>query len=273
MGVVNVTPDSFSDGGLYTDVHAAERRVDELIDGGADIIDIGGESTRPGSTPVAPAEQISRIELAVRYAVSRDRALVSVDTSSPEVADRMLGLGAHLVNDVSCLRQSELAEVVARHGAVLVLMHSRAPMSKMQDFGAYPETGYGDVVADVRREWSAARDRATASGLAEADVWLDPGLGFNKSARQSLELLARLAELRSEGVPIVVGPSRKSFIASVDGAPPEHRLGGTIAACLFAAKQGAAVLRVHDTQPVRQAFALWQAAAAAHRRNMDAQHA
>ncbi len=143
-------------------------------------------------------------------------------------------------------------------------MHSREPMSQMRGFSEYPDDAYGDVVADVRTEWSAARDRAVAQGMKGESVWLDPGLGFAKNARQSLELLARLGEL-CLGVPLVVGPSRKSFIAALDGAPPEDRLGGTIAACLSAVARGATVLRVHDVAAVRQALALSRASVAAHR--------
>jgi dihydropteroate synthase len=272
MGVLNVTPDSFSDGGLYLAESSQRQRIDELIRDGADIIDIGAESTRPGAAAVSASEQIARMEGAVRYAVERGGALVSVDTSSPEVADRMLPLGAELVNDVSCLRASELAAVTALHGAALVLMHSRGPMTEMKGFGAYPESGYRDVVEDVRREWRAARDRAVAAGMAPEQVFFDPGLGFNKSARHSIELLRRLAEFQSEDVPIVVGPSRKSFIASVDDAPPSERLGGTIAACLAAVERGASILRVHDVQPVRQALAVARAVAGSRESAEDARN-
>jgi dihydropteroate synthase len=252
MGVLNVTPDSFFDGGRYLG-GAARERVDALIAEGADLIDIGGESSRPGSEPVAQAVQIERIEPAVRYALERG-ALVSIDTTSPEVAARMLELGAQVINDVSCLSDVELARVVARHDGVLVLMHCRGPMSQMPGFSVYPDDAYGDVVRDVTTEWRAARDRATAAGLRPEAVYFDPGLGFGKNARHSYQLLSRLRELTHEGVAVVVGPSRKSFIAAGDKAPPEERLGGTIAACVLAVQRGAAVLRVHDVLPVRQAL-------------------
>jgi dihydropteroate synthase len=256
MGVLNVTPDSFYDGGRYLDSTAAAGRVELMLAEGAAIVDIGGESSRPGSQPVPADEQIRRIEPAVRRALARPEALVSIDTTLPQVADRMLSLGAHIVNDVSCLSDPELARVTARHGAVLIVIHARGPMSKMQGFSRYPEHGYGDVVLEAREEWRAARERAVAAGMPERDVWLDPGIGFAKSARQSFEVLRRLAEFTHEGVPVVVGPSRKTFIASVDAAPAEERLGGTIAACLLAAERGAKVLRVHDLKPVRQALAV-----------------
>jgi dihydropteroate synthase len=253
MGVLNVTPDSFYDGGRYLDESTAARQVESLVAEGADIIDIGGESSRPGSAPVPAEEQVARIEPAVRRAVEAG-VKVSIDTTSPEVADRMLGLGAHVVNDVSCLSDPELARVTARYQADLVLMHARGSMADMKGFSVYAEDAYGDVVTDVVCEWRAARDRALEAGLGREQVWLDPGIGFAKNARQSWELLRRLPELVAEGVPVVVGPSRKSFIGALDGSPPEGRLGGTIAACLLAVQRGAHVLRVHDVAAVRQAL-------------------
>ena len=260
MGVVNATPDSFFDGGRYVSPEAQRQRVDQLVEQLADVIDIGAESSRPGSTPVSAAEQIDRMRGVVRHAVGLDRPLVSIDTTNPEVADHMLSLGAHVINDVSCLADDELARVVAEHSACLVIMHARGPMSQMPGFSAVPETAYGDVVADVRAEWEAARQRALAAGLSPEAILFDPGLGFNKSARHSMELLRRLDELQALGVPMVVGASRKSFIAAADGTPPEDRLGGSIAAAIVAAQKGASMLRVHDVAETRQALAVAHAA-------------
>ncbi|HVJ22195.1 MAG TPA: dihydropteroate synthase [Polyangiaceae bacterium] len=253
MGVLNVTPDSFYDGGRYLGETAAAHRVAELVEQGADIIDIGGESTRPGADAIPPAEQVARIEPAVRCA-RQAGVLVSIDTTSAEVAERMLDLGAQIINDVSCLSDPLLARTVARYSATLILMHSRGAMKDMKGFSQYPDDGYDDVVQGVLGEWRESRNRALASGLAREDVWLDPGIGFAKNARQSWELLRRLPELAGEGVPVVVGPSRKSFIGSLDGSKPEDRLGGTVAACLLAMQRGAHVLRVHDVASVRQAL-------------------
>jgi dihydropteroate synthase len=253
MGVLNVTPDSFFDGGRYVEAEAARQRVDRLLAEGAAIIDIGAESSRPGAAAVPAERQIDRLRTALEHAVHRG-AMVSIDTTSPEVANYALGLGARMLNDVSCLADDELADAAVRHGATLVLMHARGPLGVMKGFSDYPDTGYRDVVFDVRREWRAARDRAVARGLEPADVWLDPGIGFAKNARQSFELLGRLGELANEGVPVVVGPSRKSFIAAVDGAVADERIGGTVAACLLAAESGARVLRVHDVAAVGQAL-------------------
>jgi dihydropteroate synthase len=258
MGVLNTTPDSFYDGGLYLGTDRARARVDELVAEGVDIIDIGGESTRPGSEPVPTQEQWARIEPTLRYSLEKG-LVVSVDTSDAEVARRALALGADIVNDVSCVRDARLALVAARAQAILIVMHSREPMTRMPGYSACPDDAYTDVVADVRAEWRAGRERALGQGMPAADVWFDPGIGFNKNARHSLELLGRLAAFQSEGVPIVVGPSRKSFIAAVDPAPPEERLGGTIAACLAAVEQGARVLRVHDVRAVRQALSVHKA--------------
>jgi dihydropteroate synthase len=252
MGVLNVTPDSFFDGGRYDNASAAARRIDQLVQDGADLIDLGGESTRPGAPAIPASEQIARLEPALRHAL-QSGVLVSIDTASPAVARYALGLGAQLINDVSCLADSELARVCAEYAAPLIVMHARGPAATMTGFSQYPEDGYADVVEDVRREWQSARDRAVAAGMAQSDVYFDPGLGFAKSARQSYALLAQLERFACEGV-VVVGPSRKSFIASVDGAPPEQRLGGSVAAALLAAARGATIVRVHDVREVRQAL-------------------
>jgi len=252
MGVLNVTPDSFFDGGRYEEASSAARQIDQLITDGADLIDLGAESTRPGAAAIPPNQQIARLEPALRHAL-QSGVLVSVDTASPQVARYALGQGAQLINDVSCLADADLARACAEHAAALIVMHARGPAASMAGFSVYPDDGYADVVADVRREWRSARARAVAAGMPSEDVYFDPGLGFAKNAKQSYALLAQLACFQSEGL-IVVGPSRKSFIAAVDGAPAEQRLGGSVAACLLAAARGAAILRVHDVREVRQAL-------------------
>jgi dihydropteroate synthase len=253
MGVLNVTPDSFFDGGRFLGEEAAVRRVDELLADGADIIDLGAESSRPGATPVPTSTQIERLGPALERAVAQG-ALSSVDTTSPEVARWSLDRGARVINDVSCLADPELARVVADSGAHLVLMHMRGDLGSMRGFSEYPDNAYRDLVEDVLAEWTQARDRAEAAGLERSHILFDPGLGFAKNARQSLELLRRLAEFGRAGARVAVGPSRKSFVAALDPVPPEGRLGGTIAACLVAVARGATVLRVHDVRAVRQAL-------------------
>ena len=166
--------------------------------------------------------QIARLEPALGHAL-KSGVLVSIDTTSPLVAAYALHLGAHLVNDVSCLADPELARVCAAHGAPLIVMHARGPAASMTGFSVYPEEGYPNLIDDVRSEWRAARDRALQAGMSAADVYFDPGLGFAKNARQSYALLAELAQFQSEGL-IVIGPRRKSFLASADGAPMPPRL-------------------------------------------------
>lgn len=273
MGILNRTPDSFSDGGRFMDDLAAVRRIERLIEDGADIIDIGAESTRPGARAVPAAEQIARLGGVVREAARASRAsggqrrvIVSIDTTDVEVAARALDDGATMVNSVSLEPAAALGALCARYGAALVLMHCRGSMAAMPGFSMYDEAAYGDVVADVSRELCAAAQAAITAGIAREEVILDPGLGFAKNARQSLELCARLDELCALGFPILVGPSRKSFVARAEAelcgvaiAPPEARLGGSIAAALACVARGAAIVRAHDAAELRQALAVAEA--------------
>lgn len=257
MGVVNVTPDSFSDGGMFHDPARACERIDELMEQGARLIDVGGESIRPRATPVPADEQRKRTLVPIRHAADRG-AVVSIDTSDPEVARAALDAGARIVNDASCLRSGDgLARAAAAAGAWLILMHARGPMTG--GFSDAPEDAYGDVVADVWREWHAAEQRAEGAGVPPDRILLDPGIGFNKSARHSADLVRRLGELCDKGFRVVIGPSRKSFLAAEVKTDPSRRLGGTAAACIAAAANGACVLRVHDVIEVRQALAVARA--------------
>lgn len=265
MGVMNRTPDSFSDGGRFLDDGAAVSAIERLCAEGADILDIGAESTRPGSAPVPEGEQIARLGGIVREAAARG-VIVSVDTTLPGVAEQALRDGATVVNSVSLEPAAELGALCARFGAALVLMHSRGAMAAMPGFSLYDDAAYTDVVADVAREWSAAADRALAAGLPRDELLFDPGFGFAKNARHSIELCGRLGELCALGYPVLVGPSRKSFLARTAAtlgnapaaplAPPEDRLGGTVAAVLACVARGASVVRVHDVAAVRQALSV-----------------
>ena len=257
MGICNVTPDSFSDGGRHFSRDAALARVRALVAEGADFVDIGGESTRPGAEPVPAGEQIARV-LDVVTLAAQEGACVTIDTASPEVAAACLEAGACAVNDVSCLRDDRLAAVCASNDAALVLMHARAPQSEMKAFSEYPDSGYGDIVRDVLAEWRFAADRAAAEGLARDALVMDPGLGFAKNARQSAALLAATRTISAAaGVPVCVGASRKSFLRMVDpSAKPDERFGASLAAALFAARNGASILRVHDVRATRQAVDL-----------------
>jgi dihydropteroate synthase len=249
MGIVNATPDSFSDGGQFLDVDAAVAHALRLAEEGADLIDLGGESTRPGAPPVPAAEEARRVVPVVERLRARGFALpISVDTFKPEVARAALAAGADLVNDVMGLADPALAAVVAEAKAPVVIMHMRGTPADMASRAVY-----GDVVADVVRELEDALARAVAAGVERERIILDPGLGFAKTAEQSVELLARLPELRAIGRPLLVGPSRKSFIGKVTGAPVAERLPGTLAAVSVAVLAGVEFLRVHDVAPARQA--------------------
>ena len=253
MGICNVTPDSFSDGGLYLDPVAAAAHVDRLLAEGADIIDIGGESTRPGSKPVPAAEQLARVLPIVEHAAKRG-ACVSIDTSDPQVAAAALDAGAHAINDVSLLQNLDLAKVAAGMGAALVLSHARPSLPMWP-----PLHTYGDVVGDVIADWERAAARAIEVGVKREQLVMDPGLGFNKQGRHSLELLRRAAVLVAKmgDVPVLVGASRKSFLALVDkNAKAEDRDGASIAAAIHAVHAGVRVLRVHAVRATRQAIDL-----------------
>ncbi|HEX5592340.1 MAG TPA: dihydropteroate synthase [Solirubrobacterales bacterium] len=249
MGVVNVTPDSFSDGGLYLDPEAAVAHGRELAEAGAEILDVGGESTRPGAEPVRAEEELRRVVPVIR-GVADSSARISVDTSKAEVATAALDAGAEIVNDVTALRgDPEMAPLCAERGAVVVLMHMLGEPRTMQQ-----DPRYDDVVADVKAFLAERLEAAVAAGIDENRVWLDPGIGFGKTGVHNMELLRRLGELRELGRPLVIGTSRKSFIGKVDGSPADQRLGGTIASSILAAAEGADVLRVHDVAEMRQAL-------------------
>jgi dihydropteroate synthase len=251
MGVVNVTPDSFSDGGLYLDPDAAVAHGRDLADAGAEILDVGGESTRPGAEPVAAEEELRRVVPVIEGLRDLD-CQISVDTSKAIVAAAALDAGATIVNDVTALRGDlEMASLCAERGATVVLMHMLGEPRTMQE-----DPRYDDVVAEVKAFLAERLEAATAAGIAEERVWLDPGIGFGKTAAHNMELLRRLGELRERGRPLVIGTSRKSFIGKVDGSAADERLGGTIASSVLAATEGAEVLRVHDVAEVRQALAV-----------------
>lgn len=258
MGVCNVTPDSFSDGGRFLGSDRARAHIEALLAEGADIIDIGGESTRPGAAPVPAGEQLARVLDVVRWAA--ERTCVSIDTTSPEVAAACLDAGASVVNDVSLLADPELASVAAGSGASLVLSHARAPQETMSGFGGWPLSAYDDIVRDVLADWERAAEIAVSRGLPRASLVMDPGLGFSKASRHSFELLRRSRELVSAmnargGVPVLVGASRKSFLTLVDAdAAPADRLGASVAAAVHAARSGVKIVRVHDVRATRQAL-------------------
>ena len=249
MGVINVTPDSFSDGGLYLDPERAIEHGEELVRDGAEILDVGGESTRPGAEEVSVEEELARIEPVV-HGLGGGGVVISVDTSKLAVAEAALDAGAEIVNDVTALRHDpEIAGLCAERGAGLVLMHMQGTPRTMQENPAYD-----DVVDDIKAFLVERMEEAVGAGVDAGRIWLDPGIGFGKTLEHNMELLRRLGELRELGQPLVVGTSRKSFIGKVDGSEASERLGGTIASSVLAAAEGADVLRVHDVAEVWQAI-------------------
>ncbi len=249
MGVLNVTPDSFSDGGRFVAASAAVAHAQRLAAEGADLIDIGGESTRPGAPVVPEDEEIARVVPVIeRLRAMRFPVPISIDTRKPAVAREAIAAGAAMVNDVQALADPDLAQVVARAGVPIVLMHMRGTPEDMQT-----RARYRDVVAEVMHELLEALERARSVGIPPERTILDPGLGFAKTAEHNLTLLKRLGDLRGLGRPLLVGPSRKSFIGKVTGAPVGDRLPGTLAAVTACVLAGAEFLRVHDVAPARQA--------------------
>jgi dihydropteroate synthase len=251
MGVVNVTPDSFSDGGQYLEPGKAIGHGIALADEGAAILDIGGESTRPRADPVDPDEELRRVIPVIEgLASARPGAKISIDTSKAVVAAEAIRRGATMVNDVTALRGDPgMAEVVADAGTECCLMHMLGEPRTMQN-----DPRYDDVVDDVKAFLEARLAFAVAAGIAEERVILDPGIGFGKTVEHNLELLARLRELVTIGPPVMVGTSRKSFLGRLTGRALDERLPGTIASCVVAYEHGARVFRVHEVGPVSDAL-------------------
>jgi len=250
MGVVNVTPDSFSDGGLFLDADNAVAHGERLVEEGADILDLGGESTRPGSDAVPEAEELRRV-VPVIERLAGVEARLSIDTTKLVVAKAALDAGVSIVNDVSGFRfEPELAGLVADAGADCVLMHMLGEPRTMQE-----DPRYDDVVADVKAFLEERLRFAVSEGVPEERVWLDPGIGFGKTVEHNLELLRRLDEIAAIGCPVVVGTSRKSFLGRLAGGRAEsERLPGTIATNVMALERGGTVFRVHDVAQVRDAL-------------------
>jgi dihydropteroate synthase len=253
MGVLNVTPDSFSDGGEWFDHDAAVARGRELIAQGAAIVDVGGESTRPGAAPVSEVEELARVVPVIAALAGTPGAQLSVDTSKAAVARAALAAGATYVNDVTALRgDPEMAAVVAEAGCDVCLMHMLGEPRTMQD-----DPRYGDVVADVRAFLEERVAAAVAAGIAEERIAVDPGIGFGKTLEHNLELLRRLEEIVAIGRPVVVGTSRKSFLGRITGRDdPHQRVMGTVATNVLALERGARIFRVHDVTATRDALAV-----------------
>ncbi|WGU93260.1 dihydropteroate synthase [Paenibacillus dendritiformis] len=240
MGILNVTPDSFSDGGRYNRVDAALRHAEEMLEAGADIIDIGGESTRPGHQPVGQEEELERV-LPVIEALSRElpQAPISVDTYKAEVARQALEAGAHIINDIwGCKKEAEMAHVAARYGCPLILMHNR------------PERRYDRFVEEVKADLLASVALAKAAGVKDDQIWLDPGIGFAKTGEDNLVLMSHLDELCALGYPVLLGTSRKKFIRDTLQLPVDDVVEGTAATVALGIAQGCQIVRVHDVASI-----------------------
>lgn len=245
MGILNITPDSFSDGGQFLDLQTAVGRAVKMVDDGADMIDIGGESTRPGSEPVPADEEIRRVVPVIHEITSKVNVPISIDTYKAEVAAAALDAGASIINDISAATfDHEMPRVIAERGCPAILMHIKGEPKSMQ---ANPH--YDDVVVEVRDFLESRINALTAAGVSVEQLMVDPGIGFGKTVEHNLELLRHLAELKTLGRPIVIGTSRKATIGKVlGGLPPEDRLEGTAATVAISIANGADVVRVHDVK-------------------------
>jgi dihydropteroate synthase len=250
MGVVNVTPDSFFDGGRYADAGAAAAHARRLVEEGADVIDIGGESSRPGATRVSGDEELARVR-PVLEKLTDLQVPVSVDTTRPEVMREALELGATMINDITALSAPGAVEVVARSGAAVCLMHMRGEPGTMQD-----DPVYGDVVAEVRAFLAGRAAACVAAGIARECIVVDPGFSFGKKTAHNLRLLAHLDAIVALGYPVLVGLSRKSSLGRMTGENPADRLPASVAGALLAVQRGAAIVRAHDVAATRDALAV-----------------
>lgn len=250
MGILNVTPDSFSDGGELDSVEAALQRGEAMVEAGAGILDVGGESTRPGASPVPPDEELRRVIPVLRALVERVAVPLSVDTRNAEVARRALNAGAAIVNDVSGLRHDrEMAPVVAERRAGVVLMHMRGTPSDMAE-----RTEYGDLLGEVTAELLESVSVARRAGVPEDAIVLDPGIGFAKTAEQSFRLVRELDRVVEPGFPVLVGASRKSFLGALLGVSPAERVVAGVVVAVLAVQRGARIIRTHDVAETVQAL-------------------
>lgn len=243
MGILNVTPDSFSDGGRFFDPGRAVDRGLQIAEQGADIIDVGGESTRPGSNPVSVPEEIARTVPVIKQLRGKTSTLISIDTRKAEVALAALEAGADIINDVSALADAGMAEAAAGSGAGVILMHMRGSPETMQN-----DPRYGNVVAEVRSSLEERMDFAVSRKVLPEQIILDPGIGFGKTAEHNLALLNGIPVLAATGRPVLIGASRKRFIGLLLGREPDERLAGSLAVAVFAVLRGAHLLRVHDVK-------------------------
>ncbi|UCH90275.1 MAG: dihydropteroate synthase [Thermoplasmata archaeon] len=246
MGILNVTPDSFSDGGRFFSLDSAVAQAHRMVDEGADIIDVGGESTRPSSGQVSTEEERKRVIPVIKRLLDEIKVPVSIDTYKPEIAEEALELGVHLVNDVNAFREAGMAEVVAKYDVPCVLMHFAGGPHNM-----VPDPQYENLMEDIKLFLFERIKAAEAAGIAKEKIILDPGIGFSKKKEHNLEILRKLGDLRTLGQPLLIGTSRKSFIGDVLERPPDERLYGTLASLVISIMHKVDFVRVHD---VKEAF-------------------
>lgn len=255
VGILNITPDSFSDGGRFNSVTSGVDRAIQMVQQGADIIDVGGESTRPGAPPVGVDEELERVIPIIEAISSRSDVLISIDTQKSEVALKAMDKGAHIINDVSAgIADEKMLSVVAETGAVFVMMHMRGTPENMQD-----DPSYENVVHEVVEYFKNRLQYADTQGVRKDSIILDPGVGFGKRLEDNLELLANVHAFHELECPLLIGASRKSFIGNIDGSEVNERIGGSLAAVLHAYQQGVQIFRVHDVKETRQALNIFTA--------------
>ena len=246
MGILNVTPDSFSDGNLFLDPNKAINHAKQMIKDGADIIDIGGESSRPGSEPVSEEGELRRVKPVIAKLAKELKVPISIDTYKPKVAEECIKQGASIINDINGLRNEEMIKVAAKYEVPVVIMHMQGNPKTMQQSPVY-----NDVIAEIKEFFSMQIKKAKKSGI--NDIIIDPGIGFGKTTEHNLQILKNLSAFKELNCPILVGPSRKSFIGNITGLPVNERLEGTIASISIAIMNGANIVRVHDVKECKRA--------------------
>ncbi len=246
MGILNVTPDSFSDGNLFFSPDKAVEHAKQMAKEGADIIDIGGESSRPGSDPVSEEEELRRVSLIIKKLAKETNVPISIDTYKPKVAEECIKLGASIINDINGLRDKKIIEVAAKYKAPVIIMHMKGNPKTMQENPVYK-----DVMREIKEFFSQQIEKARKSGI--KDIIIDPGIGFGKTTEHNLKILKNLNEFKELKCPILVGPSRKSFMGNITGLPVNERLEGTLAAISIAIMNGANIVRVHDVKECKRA--------------------
>ena len=245
MGVLNITPDSFSDGGKYLDIKKAIKQAKQMVADGADIIDIGGESSRPGAKPITPEVELKRVAPVIEKLAKEIKIPISIDTYKPKVADACLKLGANIINDITGI-DNEMREIAAKYKANVIIMHMQKKPQNMQE-----NIAYNNIISDIKSFLQKRVDKARKAGI--KNIIIDPGIGFGKTVENNLEILNSLSEFKNIHCPILIGTSRKSFIGAITGESENNRLDGTIASSVAAIINGANIVRVHDVCEVAQA--------------------